>query len=160
MLAGRLDPMTQPYGWQGDAETVQAHLEQTLRRLGGRGMNEGELEALVAYCQEMDVPRTDVAPRAELVNRGSELFHDETVGCAVCHTEAGRGSDGARHRVGSGPELETPSLTFVAGTAPYFHDGRYATLDELLRKSKGTMGWGAHLGDEDLRALEAYLLTL
>lgn len=48
----------------------------------------------------------------------------------------------------------------MVGTAPYFHDGRYATLGELLRETKGKMGWGADLGDDDLAALEAYLLTL
>ena len=28
--------------------------------------------------------------------------------------------------------FDTPSLQFVGGTAPYFHDGRYPTLIDLL----------------------------
>jgi hypothetical protein len=161
MLAGRLHERTKPFGWQGDAETVAAHLEQTFSRLGGKGLTEAELEALISYCHEMATPnRGEDAPSAELVSRGSALFHDETVGCSVCHTQKGYGSDGVRHGVGSGPELETPSLAFIGGTAPYFHDGRFATLSELLTESKGKMGWGGHLGDEDLKALEAYLMTL
>ncbi|MEQ9319845.1 MAG: c-type cytochrome [Polyangiaceae bacterium] len=161
MLAGRLDERTRPFGWQGDAETVAAHVVQTFARLGGSGLDDTELDALLSYCHEMATPNREGASQsAELVSRGSALFHDETVGCSVCHTEKGFGSDGVRHGVGSGPELETPSLAFIGGTAPYFHDGRYATLADLLRESKGEMGWGGHLGDADLKALEAYLMTL
>ena len=60
----------------------------------------------------------------------------------------------------TGASVETPSLRFVAGTGPYFHDGRYATLSQLLRETKGTMGWAADMPADDLAALEAYLLTL
>jgi hypothetical protein len=58
-------------------------------------------------------------------------------GTAPCHVP---GSDGAftdkmRHDVGSqsltdvSKELDTPSLRFVGGTAPYFHDGHYVSDD-------------------------------
>jgi cytochrome c peroxidase len=106
----------------------------------------------------MPTPATDAAEGAR-VARGRELFHAEQVGCASCHREGGS-SDGARHEVGSGLLLDTPSLRFVAGTAPYFHDGRYPTLAAMLRATRGTMGWGGDLADADLDALEAYLLTL
>ncbi|MEZ4438984.1 MAG: hypothetical protein R3B72_07835 [Polyangiaceae bacterium] len=162
MLAGRLHDATKPFGWQGDTDTVAAHVSQTFTRLGGKGLDEREMASLMAYLTEMATPPrlapTDLDPGA--VARGKAIFHSEMVGCAVCHTDGGLGSDGARHAVGSGPELETPALGFVVGTAPYFHDGRYATLGELLRETKGKMGWGADLGDDDLAALEAYLLTL
>jgi cytochrome c peroxidase len=55
--------------------------------------------------------------------------------------------------------LDTPSLRFVSGTAPYFHDGRHATLADLLRAAEGKMSW-RHLDDTELDALEAYLRTL
>src|SRR5690606_5736966 len=99
-------------------------------------------------------------PDPQLVARGRELFESETVGCATCHTDGGRGSDGARHNVGGGVEVETPALSFVARTAPYFHDGRFATLADMLRETRGKMGWAADMSDDDLRALEAYLQTL
>lgn len=56
--------------------------------------------------------------------------------------------------------FDTPSLRFLGQSAPYFHDGRYATLDELLRGVDGTMGHTAHLDDGDRRTLEAYLEAL
>jgi mono/diheme cytochrome c family protein len=158
MLAGRLAADTAPYGWHGDAPTVRDHLKQTLVRLGGRGLSEEDVVALLTYLEEMDTPPESAAADDETVARGRAIFESDGVGCAACHRNGG-GSDGARHSVQSGAELETPSLRFVAGTAPYFHDGRYQTLGELLRETQGKMGWG-QLGEDDLRAVEAYLLTL
>ena len=46
-------------------------------------------------------------------------------------------TDGLRHDVKSRAakdnhaEFDTPSLRFIARSAPFFHDGRYASLDEL-----------------------------
>ena len=159
MLAGRLTDATAPFGWHGDGDTVQDHLQQTFQRLGGTGLKGADLEALIAYCREMATPPSLPAPKASLVAQGRELFFADTVGCATCHKEGG-GSDGIRHEVGSGPKLDTPSLKFLAGTAPYFHDGRYQTLAELLEHTQGKMGWGTEMTAQDRQALEAYLLTL
>ncbi len=159
MLAGRLAQGTVPYGWQGDADTVAAHVLQTFRRLGGTGLDGDDLEALMAYCQEMPTPPRRAAGDPKLVAHGQELFFADSVGCDTCHKEGGD-SDGNRHEVGSGPKLDTPSLKFLAGTAPYFHDGRYRTLSELLEHTQGKMGWGNELTEHDRKALEAFLLTL
>jgi cytochrome c peroxidase len=56
--------------------------------------------------------------------------------------------------------FDTPSLRFVGGTAPYFHDGRYASLRALLVGADGAMGHTKQLSDDDLAALEAYLRSL
>jgi mono/diheme cytochrome c family protein len=161
MLAGRLDPATAPFSWEGDAPTVAAHLKHTFERLGGSGLQGAELDALLAYLKEQPTPTLPKAPAGDdaAVARGRELFHSESTGCASCHKNA-VGSDGSRHLVGSGAELETPSLRFVAGTGPFFHDGRFRTLEQLLRETKGKMGWAPNLSDDDIHALAAYLKTL
>jgi len=159
MLAGRLDEATAPFGWQGSASTVSEHLGQTFRRLGGKGLKGDDLMALLAYLREMNVPTPAASPDEELVVRGKALFDDAAVGCATCHAEGG-GSDGLNHQIEGSPMLETPSLRFVGGTGPYWHDGRYATLSELLKDTKGKMGWALELNDDDLGAIEAYLHTL
>jgi cytochrome c peroxidase len=75
-------------------------------------------------------------------------------------------TDGNRHDVGSRSRsdprrsFDTPSLRFVGGTGPYFHDGRYPTLRALLLASDGKMGHTAQLSPHELEALEAYLKTL
>ena len=75
-------------------------------------------------------------------------------------------TDGNRHDVQSKAKgdpqrrFDTPSLRFVAGTAPYFHDGRYPTLRALLLASDGKMGHTSQLSPHEMDALEAYLRSL
>jgi cytochrome c peroxidase len=107
-----------------------------------------------------------VATDGATLARGSIVFHSSDAGCATCHGQAGHVPDGKRHDVASRApadteaSFDTPSLRFVGGTAPYFHDGRYASLAELLVQSDGKMGHTAHLSTADLTALEAYLRSL
>ena len=58
------------------------------------------------------------------------------------------------------PGFDTPSLRFVSGTAPYFHDGRYATLRDLLASTDHDMGHTMHLSHGEREALAAYLESL
>ncbi|HSO31003.1 MAG TPA: hypothetical protein VLT33_00765, partial [Labilithrix sp.] len=67
---------------------------------------------------------------------------------------------GSKHKFDREASFNTPSLHLVGGTGPYFHDGRYSTLGELLKKSDGTMGRTAHLSAADLDALDTFLRTL
>jgi hypothetical protein len=53
-----------------------------------------------------------------------------------------------------------PSLKYVGGSAPYFHDGRYPTLEDLIKRSDGKMGHTGHLAEADVNDLAAYLRTL
>jgi DNA-binding beta-propeller fold protein YncE len=165
MLAGRLEG-TAPYSWSDAHATVSEHLAQTFKLLGGKGLDARSREALVAYVSALPGPRRPERggdPRAE---RGRALFADPGVGCTACHREESAWTDGSMHDVSSraagdtSSKFDTPSLRFVGGTAPYFHDGRYASLGELLRAKDSAMGNTGHLGEEDLGALEAYLESL
>jgi DNA-binding beta-propeller fold protein YncE len=173
MLSGRIQGSA-PYSWQGVHETVKVHLKITFERLGGTGLPDhpkrtDELDALVAYLEAMPAPRLAGAlvdqPEGALAERGRELFHAEAQGCASCHI-GGAGTDADLHDLGTRAagdnrdEFETPSLRFVAGTAPYFHDGRYATLLDLLTATDSRMGHTVHLSRRDAEALAAYLETL
>jgi DNA-binding beta-propeller fold protein YncE/mono/diheme cytochrome c family protein len=163
MLAGRL-AASAPYGWHGNGADIKAHLKTTFQRLGGTGLEGPELDALVAYAGSMAPPSRAARPLDAAAARGREIFG--SAGCSSCHGN-GVTPDGQAHALGGGygytPSLEkfdTPSLRFVAGTAPYFHDGRYATLRELLVATGESMGNTKDLSPEDLAALEAYLRTL
>jgi mono/diheme cytochrome c family protein len=164
MLAGRLEE-TAPYGWNGAGATVRAHLGHTFERLGGSGLDPREIDALIAYVGAIAAP-PGIAGDAALVRRGAALFASDQAGCASCHAGGGAFTDGAPHDVGSRAQadkdekFDTPSLRFVGGTAPYFHDGRYPTLRDVLRHADGSMGHTAHLSGADLDALEAYLRSL
>jgi DNA-binding beta-propeller fold protein YncE len=167
MLAGRT-ATSAPYGWTGTHATLHAYVTNTFTRLGGTGLQGPELDALVAYLEGMPGPANDGARSGEqqqLARRGQQLFFESRQGCASCHV-GGVGADAGKHDVASGTKadmngtFETPSLRFIGATAPYFHDGRYPTLDALLSSADSRMGHTAHLDAGDRRALRAYLETL
>ncbi len=56
--------------------------------------------------------------------------------------------------------FDTPSLTGVASTPPYLHDGSAATLHDVLEQTRGTMGDISSLSADDEAALVEYLRSL
>jgi mono/diheme cytochrome c family protein len=166
MLAGRLSG-TAPYSWEGDEKVLDDHLAVTFDRLhGAGGLHSLELAALSAYVNALTPPPAAPVPAADFdrVRRGEQLFGSVAVGCSGCHSGAAA-TDNGNHDVSSKTGLDraalfnTPSLRFVGGTGPYFHDGRYKTLRDLLVGASGTMGETAQLSKDDLDALEAYVRT-
>jgi cytochrome c peroxidase len=106
-----------------------------------------------------------VADDPQLVARGKEIFASKQAGCATCHSGTTY-SDNKIHDVKSkremdrAPSFNTPSLRFLSGRAPYYHDGRFKTLSDLLKATDGAMGHTKHLLPGDIKALEAFLVTL
>ena len=108
-----------------------------------------------------------LAPQlAAAAARGKALFEGKA-GCAGCHP-APYFTDQKMHNVGILTPLEpdgrydTPSLVEVYRTAPYFHDGRSATLKDVLTKDDpgGKHGHANSLTPEEIEDLIAYLLSL
>ncbi len=170
MLAGRLDE-SEPYGWLGGARDLEAHLGTTLARLGAKtgkkGLSDDDKRALVSYVLSMKPPTVPQAEAKDLrVTWGKRIYESPEAGCAGCHGNGGLSPDGQRHNVLSWADgdvigvFDTPSLRFVGGTGPYFHDGRFASLRDLLTRTRGAMGQSKRLSDAELDALEAYVRTL
>jgi len=164
MLAGRV-AKTPPYSWNGTETSIPNHLGNTFDRLSGKGLRSIELDALVAYLAAMPAPPQPTSIDRQKADRGKQIFTSVEAGCSTCHAGAtftdGRNHDvGSKHKADRTAQFNTPSLHLVGGTGPYFHDGRYATLSELLEKSDGKMGKTKHLSKNDLDALETYLRTL
>jgi cytochrome c peroxidase len=99
---------------------------------------------------------------------GAALFASDRLGCAECHRgllfgaadpwsardevaakSADRGSIGASGSVVTATIFRVPSLRNVALTAPYMHDGRFATLGEVLDYYARGGGHGAIDGDRE-----------
>jgi DNA-binding beta-propeller fold protein YncE len=166
MLAGRTT-QTAPYSWNGNETTLHGHLGNTFDRLSGRGVRSIELDALVTYISQMPAPTAQAGTDKDKakVDRGRAIFASSEAGCSSCHSGANF-TDGLNHDVGSKHKADragsfnTPSLHLVGGAGPYFHDGRYDTLSELLTRSDGQMGHTKHLSNGDLDALETFLRTL
>jgi hypothetical protein len=177
ILAGRILG-TEPYNWRGTAPTLEDSLTQTVKRLRGSGLSASDTAALARFIElglrEPTLPRS---PDPALVRRGEALFEDPAVGCAGCHEPSRRFTDGQAYDVGSAspeelaqmrrfepgaepPTFDVPSLRYLALSAPYFHDGAAASLEQLIDENRDRMGTTQGLSAVDRRALVAYLRSL
>ena len=166
LLAGRVGE-TNRFSWSGTERTLHEHLDTTFDRLSGQGVRSLERDAIVKYIKTLAPPNENAAhDEASKVARGKTIFASSETECASCHTPTTAFSDNQLHDVKSKTESDkqgtfnTPSLKGVGGTGPWFHDGRYATLKDLLKKSDGKMGKTKQLSDADLDALESYLRSI
>jgi cytochrome c peroxidase len=179
MLAGRVKS-TGPYGWKARSPSLRHRVLTGFglhRWIGGGGSAEETIpraEALVEFVRTGLVPPPrEERPLDKQEERGRELFHHENVGCAACHLPKNEYTH--RALVGLGDwaidqrrfdkELEdarfrTPSLLYVGGTAPYYHDGSMPTLEALIDTNGTRMGHTKDLSPDDRKALVAFLKTL
>jgi cytochrome c peroxidase len=132
--------------WAGNVPTIEAAIRAMIvDRMKGAEPTQGTLDALAAYTRSLpygpapflndDGVPSDGAPPA--VKRGYALFSGKA-GCTNCHEPPSYDSKGVED-VGSGGTFKAPSLRAISRTAPYFHDGRFKTLDEAVN----AMSYGA-----------------
>jgi len=137
-----------------------------------------ELDALAAYITSFDKVgkspfRNPDGSFTKDAREGRKIF--ERAGCLECHSgpDFTDSSANVLHDVGtilptSGKRLgstligiDTPTLKGLWQTAPYLHDGRAATLDEMFTKyTKDRMGVTSDLTKTELDQLVRYLLEL
>ncbi len=99
--------------------------------------------------------------------RGKKLFENERGGCYECHP-APLYTDLTLHQVGTRgaadyvDAFDTPTLLEVWRTAPYLHDGRYATIRELLVTGKHGQsdGRASELSQPEVADLIEFVLSL
>jgi len=179
MLAGRVTAKG-PYGWRGQSDTLPERIAHgfVLHRTQlskPHDFSTGEsayfTAAVAKFLREgLRPPAKNDRPLMEQEKRGQELFMDANVGCAACHDPKNEYSDGAvypkvvrpkkGYRAEPNVNFRTPSLHFVSGTPPYFHDGSRATLDDLVKYNMDRMGKTTQLSEDDRAALVAFLKTL
>ncbi len=160
-----------PFHWSGDRVDLFDFQKTIIDIQGGTGITESEIADMAAFLgfsaftpspeRQFDGSLTSTAAR------GREVF--DAAGCAACH----RGdafTDGQLHDVGTsidaretrGSEFDTPSLLGIHDSAPYLHDGRAATLHDVVTDLNvgDSHGVTSNLTDEQLDALVAYLRSL
>jgi cytochrome c peroxidase len=106
-----------------------------------------------------------LSPSAE---RGKKLFLSETVGCTDCHRSP-LFTDQKLHNVGtvgkfdqSTNRFDTPTLIEVWRSGPYLHDGRAATVRDVLTtfNRDDEHGSTSKLTPQQLDDLAEYVLSL
>ena len=150
---------TGPFHWSGNLDELH-DVEDTIRDLqGGTGLidgpancvptcdsaekNEGRSEALDNLAKyitslKFDATETNTANTQDTElskQRGARLFRSSEFSCSACHA-APLYTDNENHIVnlaeGGKATINTPSLLELARSSPYYHDGRFKTLHELL----------------------------
>lgn len=164
-LAGRLDRKS-PYGWHGKHASIAEHLKITVRNLGGTGLPDDAIGDLEAFVRAMPPPPRAKRPLSAEAEAGRRIFHSSETRCSTCHAES-QGFGGVKaENVSSGTMTDTvkeflvPSLRFIGASAPYYHDGRFTTLDDLIVAADGKMGHTKHLSPAEVASLAAFLKTL
>ncbi len=174
---------TLPIHWSGDLNELQ-DVELTIRNIQfGTGLVSGEahdslgpphaglspeLDALAAYMDSLEAPVSPYGDNREGVMSGETLFN--ALGCQSCHPpplftdrqlhDVGTGDPNKeKNSHGRGTSFDTPSLRALWLTAPYFHDGSAATLEDAF--AMGTVHNIAAVSTaKEIEDLVAYLQTL
>ena len=153
---------TLPLHWSGDLDELHDVESTVRKIQAGTGLVQGEdqctpgcdqappnsgrskdLDDLAAFMATLRLPPNPnldgngyLRPAA---TRGAKVFYSQTTACSGCHVPP-LFTDRLRHDVETGggpgerkgPDFDTPTLRGVFSTAPYLHDGRAATLLEVL----------------------------
>lgn len=163
---------TAPYGRAGKFPTLADFTRHAIvDEFDGEEPSPLALEALVLFQRQFDFPANanlDGAGRlsaraSAAARRGEAVFARPFPGrpqlsCAACHPPAQAFTDRRRHDVGTGGVFDTASLLGAAATAPYFHDGRAATLAATVAHFDRHYGLG--LAEAERADLLAYLAAV
>ncbi|MBN1441734.1 MAG: cell surface protein [Planctomycetes bacterium] len=129
-----------------------------------------EMEAIHEYLRSLapvPSPRLVEGRLTPAAERGKALFESDRVGCHGCHP-APLYTDLKKHDVGTPGsygvtlKLDTPTLVEVWRTAPYLHDGRYVTIEELIAEGKHGESAGkiSELSEQEIDDLVEFVLSL
>jgi cytochrome c peroxidase len=158
------------YGWGGAAPTLEESIRGIIvNRMKGAAPSKETLSALVAYVRSLPYPKNwqldEDAPTpatTDAVKRGFALFTSEG-GCNTCHVHPSLDKPDVED-IGTGGRFKVPSLRAVASTAPYFHDGRTASLRDAVKFMwefyAKKMNTGRVPTDAELDDLVAYVSAL
>ena len=177
LLVGRI--ATGPYGWHAESPDLRARLMNGfgLHRWGGLPRHQQEnLDARSVFLgafllRGLAPPPREERPLTPEEQKGKDLFQSDATRCARCHVPQTDYTDRTAYPLvkrvvpldfdaDPNPAFKTPSLNYLVGHPPYFHDGSAASIEELIEKNANRMGQTAHLSSEERAALVAFLKTL
>jgi cytochrome c peroxidase len=161
-----------PYGNDGRLASLRDFVRNVVvNEFAGAEPSPAILDALVAYIHDIDFlpnPSLDAAGSLTATanaaeRRGEALFnkpfpHHPQLSCATCHVPSGAFVDHAQHDVGSGGLFKTPTLRNADFNAPYFHDGRYDSYDQVVGHFDRVFDLG--LSPQERSDLVAYLTAV
>jgi cytochrome c peroxidase len=161
-----------PYGHDGRTASLGDFVRNVIvNEFAGPEPSPVIVDAIVAYIQDIDfLPNASLGPAGRLIGkiseserRGEALFtkpfpHDPGMSCAGCHIPSAAFVDHQQHDVGSGGLFKTPTLRNADFNAPYFHDGRFDSYDQVVTHFDRLFDLG--LSAQDRHDLVAYLTAV
>jgi cytochrome c peroxidase len=160
---------TPPAMVSGTRRNAEAAVRAGIRHIQFAVRPEDDAAAIDAFLMSLEpVPSPHLVRGGMLskrAKRGKRLF--ESAGCVSCHssslfTDMKKYDLGLGRYVDQGKAFDTPSLVECWRTAPYLHDGRAATIEEvLIRFNKDdSHGRTSELTDQQIKDLATYVLCL
>jgi cytochrome c peroxidase len=161
-----------PYGHDGRMSSLHDFVRNVIvNEFAGSEPSPVIVDAIVAYIHDIDfLPNPSLGPGGRLTGqindaerRGEALFtkpfpHDPGLSCADCHVPSAAFVDHQQHDVGSGGLFKTPTLRNADFNAPYFHDGRFDSYDQVVAHFDRVFDLG--LSARDRGDLVAYLTAV
>ena len=165
---------TAPFKWNGKNPDLPTQCGPRFARVLMRSdpFTPQQLEDLVAYIESLALPPVR-SPEAltETVERGYEIFHRTWTNsgeeipvasqCVTCHRPP-LFTNRLMTDVGTGGAFDTPHLFGARSSAPYLHDGRALTLEEIwtVHSPDDTHGVTNDLTKVQLNQLMIYLRSI
>jgi YVTN family beta-propeller protein len=161
MLLAHATPPAMITGVRADAETA---VRAGFRHIQFTSIEEGKALAVDRYLQSLEPvssPWLEDGKLSEKAQNGKDIFSRES--CDRCHPGP-LYTDGQMHTIGTpGPAdrtttWDTPTLVEVWRTAPYLHDGRCATMQDVFDRE--LHGLEHPLPEDELEALVEFVMSL
>jgi cytochrome c peroxidase len=161
-----------PYGHDGRFAALRDFVRNVIVNEFAGAEPSGEiLDALVTYIQDIAfLPNPQLGPGGRLTKeasdaarRGEAVFnmpfrHDSAMSCASCHQPSSAFVDHKVHDVATGGWFKTKTLINANFNAPYFHDGRYDSYDQVVAHFDRHFDLGLTAGEKS--DLVAYLTAI
>jgi len=158
-----------PYRHDGRIASLRDFVHNVIvNEFAGPEPSPAVLDAIVAYIQDIDfLANPNLGPGGRLTpvamdseKRGEVLFfkpfpHNAELSCATCHVPSAAFVDHQQHDIGSGGLFKTPTLLNANYNAPYFHDGRFDSYEQVV--AWFNHGFNLGLSEADQQDLVAYL---
>ncbi len=160
---------TAPFHWNGQFSTMSDLVTNTMTNLMAGDALLVDVGSIQSFVDEIVQPPVLPVSDSASVARGEALFQSSTLACNKCH-DGSYFTDDKLHAVLTPmsllsadviPMSNTPGLHGVFLMAPYFHDGRAATLyDVLTQPYASEMDHTTGLDSGSVNDLIAYLESL
>lgn len=160
---------TGPWFWHGWQKDLHAGVRKSmLDTMEGQEPTAADVDAVIAYFGTLKSPPNPNRPRSgglsEAAKRGEKVFRGSVARCSSCHTGE-YFADGRVHNVGTGVPgdayegFSTPSLRGIYDRTKYLHDGRAASLEEVVKKfhNPAKVSGEGELSDAEIQDLLAFL---